>query len=99
MYNFKRKNNTFIQIKLGDQFVTEPKNIADAFANHFKSTFNTSFLTVTSPYSTTTDFSSAVPISAAKVSRAIKCLKPSRCVCLDGIPSFIIKGCSVIFIQ
>jgi hypothetical protein len=38
------------------------------------------------------------PISAAEVSRAIKRLIPSKCVGLDGIPSFIIKGCSDIFI-
>jgi hypothetical protein len=35
--NFKRKDNAFIQIKVNDQFVTEPKNVADALANHFQS--------------------------------------------------------------
>jgi hypothetical protein len=35
--NFKRKYNTSLQIKVDDQFVTEPTSIADAFANHFKS--------------------------------------------------------------
>jgi hypothetical protein len=31
--------------------------------------------------------------------KAIKHLKPSKCVGADGIPSFIIKGCSHISIQ
>jgi hypothetical protein len=39
--NFKRKYNSFIQLKIGDQFVTDPKHIADAFATHFESIFNT----------------------------------------------------------
>jgi hypothetical protein len=38
-----------------------------------------------------------VPVSAAEVSKAMKRLNPSKCVGLDGI-SFIIKGCSEIFI-
>jgi hypothetical protein len=38
------------------------------------------------------------PVSAAEVSKAIERLKPSKCVGLDGIPSFIIKGCSDVFI-
>jgi hypothetical protein len=40
----------------------------------------------------------AAPFSATEVSRAIKRLRPSKCVGLNGIPSFIIKGFSDIFI-
>jgi hypothetical protein len=32
----KRKNNTFIQIRVDDQSVTDPENTADVFANNFK---------------------------------------------------------------
>jgi hypothetical protein len=45
-----------IQIKVDGQFVIEPKDIADAFTNCFKSIFNSFFLTVTPPYSVITDF-------------------------------------------
>jgi hypothetical protein len=38
------------------------------------------------------------PVSAVEVSKAMKRLKPTYCVGLDDIPSFIIKGCSDIFI-
>jgi hypothetical protein len=96
--NFRRKDNTFTQIQVDDQFVTDPKNIADAFGNHFKSIVNTSCPTVTAPHSLMTDFLPTAPVSAAEVSKAITCLKPSKCVGLDGIPSFIIKDCLDIFI-
>ena len=37
------------------------------------------------------------PISELDILKAIKCLKTSKSVRLDGIPDFIIKGCSGIF--
>jgi hypothetical protein len=96
--NFRRKDNNFTQIKVDDHFVTDPKNIDYAFANHFKSTVNTSCPTVTAPQPLTTDFLPTAPVSAAEVSKAVKRLKPSKCVGLDGIPLFNINGCSDIFI-
>jgi hypothetical protein len=81
-----------------DQFVTESENIADTFVNHFKSIFNTSCPTVALPYSVMIDVSPTGPISPAEVSKAVKHLKPSKYVGLDGIPSFIISGCSDTFI-
>jgi hypothetical protein len=45
----------------------------------------------------TSDFLPIAPIAAAEVSKAIKRLRPSKCVGLDGIPSLVIKGCSDIF--
>jgi hypothetical protein len=53
---------------------------------------------VTPPYSVTTDFLHTACVSAAEISWAVKRLKPSKCVSLDDIPSFITKGCSDIFI-
>jgi hypothetical protein len=32
----------FIQLKIANQFVTNPKHIPDAYGNYFKSNFNTS---------------------------------------------------------
>jgi hypothetical protein len=37
------------------------------------------------------------PVRELDILRAIKCLRPSKSVGPDGIPSFIIKGCSTIF--
>jgi hypothetical protein len=44
--NFKREDNSFIQLKIDDQFVTDPKHIADEFATYFESVFNTSCLSL-----------------------------------------------------
>jgi hypothetical protein len=82
-----------------DQFVTEPKKFAVSFANHFKSIFDTSCQTVTPTYSVMTDFLPTVPVSASELRKATNCLKPSKCVGLDDIPSFIVKGFSDIFIR
>jgi hypothetical protein len=69
--NIRRKDNTFTQIKVDDHFVTDPENIYDAFANHFKSIFNTSCPTITAPQSVTAYFLPTAPVSAAEVSMAI----------------------------
>jgi hypothetical protein len=96
--NFKRKDNSYIQLRINDQFVTDPKHIADAFSTYFESIFNTSCLSVTPSDTVTSDFLPTAPITAAAVSRAIKRLRPSKCDGLDGIPSLVIKCCSDIFI-
>jgi hypothetical protein len=95
--NFKRKDNSFIQLKFDDQFVTDPKHIADEFSTYFKSIFNTFCMSVNPTDTVTSDSLPTVPISAAEVSKVIKRLRPSKCVGLDGIPSLVIKGCSDIF--
>jgi hypothetical protein len=96
--NFKRKNNSFIQLRVDNQYVTDPILIADAFGNHFTSTFSANYKSFITSYFIASDFLPTAPISAAEVSKAIKRLRPSKCVGLDGIPSFIIKGCSDVFI-
>jgi hypothetical protein len=78
--NFKRKDNSFIQLKFENQYVTDPKLIADAFAKHFASTFNTNYQSITPSNLRASDFLLTAPISAAEVSRAIRRLRPSKCV-------------------
>jgi hypothetical protein len=94
--NFKRKDNFFIQLKVDIRYVTDPELITNAFANHFKSTFNTNYQSIIPSDQVASGFLPTAPISAAEVSRAIKRLRPT-CVGLDGIPSFTIKGCSDVF--
>jgi hypothetical protein len=96
--NFKRKDNSFIQLKVDNQYVTDPKLIADAFANHFASTFNTNYQSIIPSDIIASDVLPTAPISAAEASKAIKRLRPYKCVGLDAIPSFIIKGCSDVFV-
>jgi hypothetical protein len=72
---------------IADVNVNAMKIIADAFANHFKSVFNTSYQSVTPSDQIASDFLPTAPICAAEVSRAIKSLGPSKYVGLDGILS------------
>jgi hypothetical protein len=81
--NFNRKDNSFIQLKIYDQFFTDPKHIVDEFATYFESIFNTSCLSVNPSDTVTSDFLPTAPISAAEVSKATKRLRPSKCVGLD----------------
>jgi hypothetical protein len=74
-----------------DHFVTELKNIADAFDKHSRSFFDTSCSTVTLSYSAKTEFLSALPFSAAEFSKSMKLLKPAKCVGLCGISCFILR--------
>jgi hypothetical protein len=70
--NFNRKDNSFIQLKIDDQFVTDPKHIADEFATYFESIFNISCLSFTPTDTVTSDLLPTAPVSAAEVSKAIK---------------------------
>jgi hypothetical protein len=93
--NFKLKDNFFIQLRVDNQYVTAPKLIAEAFGNHFVSTFNANYQSIILYDLIASDILPTAPISAAEMSRAIKRFRPSKCVALDGILSFIIKGSGI----
>jgi hypothetical protein len=73
--NFKRKENSLIQWKVGDHIVMDSKNSAHAFATHFKSIFSISSLTTASSHSFTSDFSLQFLFLLLKLLR-LKHLKP-----------------------
>jgi hypothetical protein len=87
-----------IRLRAANHIATDPKNITGPLANHFKSIFNLTYLTVTSSQSATSDFLPTAPISFVEDSKVIKCLKISKCMGVDRIPYFIISGSSHIFI-
>jgi hypothetical protein len=94
---FKNNYHTVTQIKSGDSFITESQLIAD----HFLSIFNSSSATQIhcNPVETTSsDFLNVPFIFDADVRRTIRRLKSTKSVAPDDIPSFIIKGCSQIFV-
>jgi hypothetical protein len=98
---FKNNYHTVTQIKSGYNFITEPQLIAEAFADHIRSTFNSSSATQVhyNPVETTTSDLLNVPfVFDSDVRRTIRCLKSTKSVGPDDIPSFIIKGCSEIFV-
>jgi hypothetical protein len=82
------KDSSFIQLKDGDHIVTDYKNIADAFANCFKSDLYfvsfCHFIVLPTAH-----------VSFAEVSKPVRRLKPSMCVGADGIPYFVIKWYSL----
>jgi hypothetical protein len=81
----------------------EPYQDAETFANHFKSVYdNTASKFPSNPVTSfdvaSSDNLSLFPVTDADVRKAIRRLKPSESVGLDGIPGFIIKGCTDIFV-
>jgi hypothetical protein len=79
----------------------EPKVIAEALADHRHSIFNSSYATQvhSNPMEmTSSDFVKVPLIFDSDVKQAFHRLKSTKCVGLDDIPSFIIKGCSEIFV-
>jgi hypothetical protein len=67
MFLISKGRITFTQLKIHDQFVTDPKLIADAFANYFKSIFNISCPSIIPSDTVTSDFLPTAPISANEV--------------------------------
>jgi len=79
-------------LKIDGQIVTDSDFFADVFAHHHESTYSSFSLAGISSHFVNSDLVSVSPISADKVSTAIKRLKPSKGMGYSGIPSFIIEG-------
>jgi hypothetical protein len=79
--------------------MAQPQCIAEAFADHFSSIFNSSSFVVIPNNACFTfyDFLNIPSISDSDVKQAIRRLSLSKYVGPDEIPSFIIKVCSDIF--
>jgi hypothetical protein len=75
-------------LKFDEQLITESRNVADALANHFISTFNTSCQTIIPSSSLTSD----IPPTASSLPLTLQVRVGG-----DGIPSFRTKGCSDVF--
>jgi hypothetical protein len=95
--NFRKQRSGSIRLNVDGKHLAEPTAFADAFAKHFQSVHNNCCSIDLPRLSQCSEFLSLVPVSDADVCKAIKRLKPSKCVGLDDIPGFIIKCCSAIF--
>jgi hypothetical protein len=83
--------------------LVEPYQVAEALANHFKSVYdNTASKFPSNPINSlgvaSSDNVSLFPVTDYDVRKAIRRLKPSKSIELDGIPAFIVKVCIDIFI-
>jgi hypothetical protein len=96
--SFRKRTLHTIYLDIYVTNVVEPTEVAEAFAKHFQSVYNTT--TPAGPYSglLSSDFLHLPPITELDILKAIKCLRPSKSVGPDSILSSIIKGCSIIFI-
>jgi hypothetical protein len=98
---FKNNYHSVTQNKSGDNFIAEQQLITEAFADHFRSIFNCSSATQihhNSVETTSSDFLNVLFVFDSDIRRAIRRLKSTKLVGPNGIPSFIIKGCSEIFV-
>jgi hypothetical protein len=95
---FKRNGQSVTQIEIGNKIITEQKLIADVFADHFPSIFDSSSSVhvPNNPDCISSDFFNIPYISDSDVQQVISRLRSTKCVGPDEIPNLIIKGCSEI---
>jgi hypothetical protein len=91
--SYRKRNSTSVQLEVDGTHLAEPYNVADAFAKHFQSVYNTPCTGVFPSLSQSSEFFSLAPISELDICKAFRRLRPSKSVRLDDIPSFVIKGC------
>jgi hypothetical protein len=95
---FRKKNTDLIHLEISGTLINKPRDVGEAFATHFQSVYGSS-CSGTFPFiNQSTDVLPLAPISNSDVPNAIKRLRSTKSVGLDGISSFIIKGCSDIFV-
>ena len=97
---YRKKCNDATHFDVNGVLTHNSRDIAEAYSEHFQSVYvgGSSCPGTISTGNCFTDILPIACISTADVHKAIKRLRPTKSVGLDGIPSFIIKGCSEIFV-
>jgi hypothetical protein len=83
---------------MDDVVLNKPRDIAEAFSKYFQSVYSNSCYGTSSSVNQGAEILHLAPISNSDVQNAIKRLRPSKSAGLDGIPSFVTKGCCEIFV-
>jgi hypothetical protein len=97
-HNLRKNNTDLIHLDISGILINKLRNIAEAFPKHFQSV-NGSSCPGTFPFiNQSTEVLPLAPISNSDFHNAIKRLRPTKSVELDGIPSFVIKDCCQIFV-
>jgi hypothetical protein len=96
--SYRKINFISIQLEVDGTHLAEPYKVSDAFTKHFQTVYNTPCTGVFPSLLQYSEFLSLAPISELDICRALRCLRPSKSVGLDDIPSFVMKGCSEIFV-
>ncbi|PNF43033.1 hypothetical protein B7P43_G08782 [Cryptotermes secundus] len=93
--SFRKKSSTSIQLIVDGTHLVDHYEVANAFAEHFQSVYNSSSPGVFPSLSSSSLGSLTLsPITDSDIFKAIARLKPFKSVGLDNIPAFVIKGCS-----
>jgi hypothetical protein len=95
---FRKKSADLIHLDMDGVVLNEPRDIAEAFSKHFQSVYSSSCYGTSSSLNPDAENLHVAPVLNSDVQNAIKRLRPSKSVGLDGIPSFVIKGCCEIFV-
>jgi hypothetical protein len=96
--SYRKRNSASIQPDVDSTHLAEPYKVSDAFSKHFQSVYNTLCSIVFPSLSQSSECLSSALISELDIRKALRGLRPSKSVGLDGIPSFVKKGCSEIFL-
>jgi hypothetical protein len=89
--SFRKINSTSIQLEVDGKYLIEPCEVADEFSKHFQSVYNNPCPDVFPTFSSSSVFLSLGPVSDLDVFKA-------KSVGVDGIPGFIIMGCTDILV-
>ena len=89
-----KENVTTITLRDNEDCVSDPVDVANIFARHFSASFSKNNGLMPSSNINCMDFLTVAPINESEVLEAIKKLKPKLSTGVDGIPSFIVKGCA-----
>jgi hypothetical protein len=96
--SFGNSNLISIQLEVGGKLIIQSDDVADEFAKHFQSVYNSHCPIVLPALLPSSDVLPLASVSNSDVINAIKRLRPSKSAGLDNIPGFIIKDCIHIFV-
>ena len=95
---FTKSNNPPSHLFIDGCYVSNPAQLANAFALHFSSIHKKRDDLPAVNMAECHDYLNTFVVTDSSVLKAIRRLKPSKSSGLDGIPTFIIKGCSSILV-
>jgi hypothetical protein len=89
IFNFRKHRSGSIQLEVDGAHLIQTNAVADAFAKHFQSVYNSHYSMDFPHLSQSSEFLSLAHFSDADVCKAIKRLKSSKSAELEDIPGFI----------
>lgn len=98
MSQFRNKNINWIYLDIDIVVLSRPRDIGEAFSKHFQSVYCSSFSGTFGSVNQSTEILSLFPVSNSDVQNAVKRMRSTNSVRLNGVPSFVTKCCSESFV-